>query len=206
MCRIVLALGCQPEQRLGHGHNQRRRNAFAAHVTDAEEEFLVSHKEVVEVATHLLGRSDEAGYLGTVHAGKRLWYHGTLNIVGHTELAPNVFLSQPGFAQSACVAHKPENQENHHGQCQQVQHGDVESHVVELTIDLVVVAHNGYNPVRVAPDVGEKNVGVVAIYSRVKFYDFASSASAQSAKLSGVVDKVGHNFRVFVLANSVGRR
>ena len=57
-CRIVVKSGVGAEERLGHGHDQRRSDPLARHVADAEVESIVGPEKIVEIAAHLFGWTD----------------------------------------------------------------------------------------------------------------------------------------------------
>ena len=69
----LFLMGCDAaEEGAYHRHHQRRRHSLAAHVSHAEEEFVVADIEIIQVAAHLFGGMHHTVYIQvrTVHKGR----------------------------------------------------------------------------------------------------------------------------------------
>ena len=74
-------------------HIERCRHSLASHVADDEEEFVALDDEVVEVASHLLGRCHRGKEIEVLSLWEGRRDHPHLDVVGNLQLALQAFLA-----------------------------------------------------------------------------------------------------------------
>ena len=117
------------EQCLHDGHQECRRGALAADVTDTEEQLLVTDKIVIEVAAYGAGRFQQTFQLQSVDIQLALGQHTLLYLTGHVQLSVNALLLGIHLLQLVQVlGGTPHNQSGkdktqNHGQHQHQAHG-----------------------------------------------------------------------------------
>ena len=134
-------IGDNAEHAARDGHYKRSRNTLPTDVTNAEKQFLVADVEVVQVATHFLGRFHGGIDAHVVAVGVGWEYfrhHAHLYAVGDMQLAGDAFFFSICFLQPLEAAPHPvddegEQRKSQYHQCQQFQ-----PHLVQAAIDFLV--------------------------------------------------------------------
>ena len=95
-------LSHRTEQIDHHSHRHRGWHTPATDITHTEVETVVLHKEVIEVATHLLGRFHHGIEIDIVTLRKSrelARHHSHLDVAGNAQLAIDTFLGSRGVLQ-----------------------------------------------------------------------------------------------------------
>ena len=131
-----------------HGHHQGSGDAFAAHVADAEKEFLVADEMVVKVATHHFGRVERTDYEAVVAQCGFFTFgqHVHLDFPCDIQLTINVFALQRGLLQLGDVLRGTLDNEGENQQTGQGQQQISPLHFYQRLIHLVVVIDDGDAP------------------------------------------------------------
>ena len=104
--RLLLIGGYIAEQRPRHCHHQRSRHTFAAHVADTEEQLILPHIEIVQVAAYLFGRGYHAVYIQIQSVRKRrehLRQHGLLYLLCDMQFTAYTFLFHVSLMQAVYI-------------------------------------------------------------------------------------------------------
>ena len=137
------------EEALCDGHHQGCRHAFAAYVSDAEEEFFVAYVKVVEVASHLLGRYQRGCkvQVGAVGEGREgLGYHGHLYLVANAQLVLDEFLlSVELFVFYLILGHHAQDDDDH-DHSQYLQQGHNDAHLLHASEHILLGHDDGERP------------------------------------------------------------
>lgn len=202
--RVVLARCDVSEDCLRDGHDECGGNALAAHVANAEEELAVAHEGVVEVAAHGLCRDEPPLDLDVADALQEhvlLGQQGLLYVACDAQLARQAFLLQSLLPQFLFAFGKAPYHVEQDAECEEREQQQAIPEPQQRAIDLVVVADDGYLPVRLALHVDIED-GAVAL-SPVEVDDFASPFAAWAALDGTVVDERRDELHFLVQAGVV---
>ena len=150
----------------GDRHQKGRRNALAGNVPDAEMQFLVPDKEVVQVSSHFFGRHNGGRQVKVVPFGEGredFGNHGHLNVAGHLEFSLHalLLLVQLGIGD---VIHKDiADNENHQEYSQNLQQFHNPADIPDTGINLLFRNHDGKGPAGTL-DRSKEHLGAHALF------------------------------------------
>ena len=145
-------------------HHNSRGNTLSTHVADAEEQLLVANEEIKKVATHFTGWSQRTKdiYIITPQA-ERMGQHLLLDAHRNAQLAADTCLLQIRLLQVTVVLGKTGNNQTQRQQTKQHQDADGNTHLHQLSINLLVIAHHGNLPLGIPFHIGIEHHALVAI-------------------------------------------
>ena len=150
-------------------HDECRRHTLAAHIAYAEEELLIAHKVVVEVATHLTGGQQRA-FDSKVGIGKVvLWEHLALDVTRHMQFAVDALSLHFARGKPHITFQETIDDVAQQTKTQQHQQEDVAAHRIQGLEHFLVIAHNRQLPVRLPFHKGIIDIGRGAVDIALKF-------------------------------------
>ena len=134
--------GGKVEQGVGHGHDDRRGDAFPAHVADQEEQFPVPDEEVEQVSAHHPGRLERPVQVDVAAVRIRregLGQHRLLDFPGDGELVADpgpvhIGVPQFPFVAGDALDHEEQGDEGGQGQ-EEVEQAEFAEPAVEFLLE-----------------------------------------------------------------------
>ena len=145
----VIMGGDGTERRARDGHHQRGRDALPAHVSDAEEQFLIPDEEVIQVPAHFLGRDDGGSHIQVApfRIGREdVGNHGHLDVPGDPELTLDTVPFQFEFLVFVLAFDKRAENHGQHHQAQQLEQVDQPAGPADTAEDVVFRDGDAHGP------------------------------------------------------------